>query len=190
MRKTDIVRLQHMIDSGKKAISFALNRQRVDLDQDEMLTLALVRLLEILGEAGKNVSEATKAKSPNIPWRLICGTCDRLDVIVSLPAQPLIHYSTPLNRNKVRQIATNLQKTLFEAPIQTGRITNNYQEDAQTLYQALIQPVEQKLESNQIKNLTFVLDGILRNIPMAILSDGEKFLLKKYSIALTPVLQP
>lgn len=53
MRKTDIVRLQHMIDSGKKAISFTLNRQRVDLDQDEMLTLALVRLLEILGEAGK-----------------------------------------------------------------------------------------------------------------------------------------
>lgn len=78
MRKTDIVRLQHMIDSGKKAISFILNRQRVDLDQDEMLTLALVRLLEILGEAGKNVSEATKAKSPNIPWRLICGTRDRL----------------------------------------------------------------------------------------------------------------
>ncbi|GAB4313828.1 MAG: hypothetical protein Kow0091_20770 [Geminocystis sp.] len=114
---------------------------------------------------------------------------DRLDVIVSLPAQPLIHYSTPLNQDKVRQIVTNLQKALYEDPLQTGRITNNYQEDAQTLYQSLIQPIETKLQSNQIKNLTFVLDGILRNIPMAILYDGEKYLLEKYSIALTPGLQ-
>ncbi|MBD2395170.1 CHAT domain-containing protein [Cyanobacterium aponinum FACHB-4101] len=114
---------------------------------------------------------------------------DRLDVIVSLPGQPLIHYSTPLNQDKVRQIVTNLQKALYEDPLQTGRITNNYQEDAQTLYQFLIQPIETKLQSNQIKNLTFVLDGILRNIPMAILYDGEKYLLEKYSIALTPGLQ-
>ena len=40
--------------------------------------LALGRLLEILGEAAKNVSEATKDTAPRIPWRQIAGTRDRL----------------------------------------------------------------------------------------------------------------
>ncbi len=114
---------------------------------------------------------------------------DRLDVIVSLPSQPLIHYSTPLNQNQVRKIVTDLQKNLFIEPLQSGRTTSDYRNNAQILYQALIQPVETKLRSHQIKNLTFILDGILRNIPMAILYDGEKYLLEKYSIALTPGLQ-
>ena len=43
-----------------------------------MLALALVRLIEILGEAAKNVSDSTKARSPDIPWRQMSGTRDRL----------------------------------------------------------------------------------------------------------------
>ncbi len=43
-----------------------------------MLTLAVVRLIEILGEAAKNVSDSTKARSPDIPWRQMSGTRDRL----------------------------------------------------------------------------------------------------------------
>lgn len=114
---------------------------------------------------------------------------DRLDVIVSLPAQPLIHYSTPLNQNQVEDVVNNLQKALFEDPIYMGSFATDYKKNAQVLYQALIKPVETKLQSNQIKNLTFILDGGLRNIPMAILYDGEKHLLETYSVALTPGLQ-
>lgn len=43
-----------------------------------MLSLAVVRLVEILGEAAKNVSDSTKARSPDIPWRQMTGTRDRL----------------------------------------------------------------------------------------------------------------
>jgi uncharacterized protein with HEPN domain len=53
-------------------------RTREDLDHDEMLTLAVVRLIEILGEAAKNVSDSTKMRSPDIPWRQMSGTRDRL----------------------------------------------------------------------------------------------------------------
>lgn len=43
-----------------------------------MLMLALTRLLEIIGEAAKYVSEPTRALAPNIPWREIAGTRDRI----------------------------------------------------------------------------------------------------------------
>lgn len=78
MAKTDRVRIQHMLDATRKAIAFTRNRQRIDLDRDEMLALAVVRLIEILGEAAKNVSEPTRNRTPKIPWRQIAGTRDRL----------------------------------------------------------------------------------------------------------------
>jgi len=48
------------------------------LGRDEKLTFALVRLLEIVGEAAKNISEETRQKHPQIPWREIAGTRNRL----------------------------------------------------------------------------------------------------------------
>ncbi len=74
----DEVRLRHMFDAARKAVEFARGRSRSDLDADEQLALALVRLLEIVGEAGRQVSAATREAHPSIPWREIAGTRDRL----------------------------------------------------------------------------------------------------------------
>lgn len=74
----DRVRLQHMLDAARKAVEFTENCNRIDLDNDEMLTLSIVRLLEILGEAAKNVSEQWRKRHSSIQWRQIAGTRDRL----------------------------------------------------------------------------------------------------------------
>jgi len=52
----DSIRLQHMLDAARKATHYIEGRSRSDLDKDEMLTLALIRLLEIIGEAARNVT--------------------------------------------------------------------------------------------------------------------------------------
>lgn len=57
------------------------------------------------------------------------------------------------------------------------------------VYDWLIKPIEAELKNRKIKNLVFILDGKLRQIPMATLYDGEKYLLEKYGISLTPGLQ-
>jgi uncharacterized protein with HEPN domain len=67
-----------MLDAARKAVEFTEGYGRTDLDKDEKLALSLVRLLEILGEAAKNVSEQCRQKYPAIPWRQIAGTRDRL----------------------------------------------------------------------------------------------------------------
>ena len=75
---TDAVRLQHLLDAVRKAVTATEGKQRDDLEQDEILSLALVRLLEIIGEAAKHLSETFRASHPDIPWRLMTGTRDRL----------------------------------------------------------------------------------------------------------------
>jgi len=49
MQRDDIVYVRHVLDAARKAIIFARNRTREELDSDEMLSLSLVRLLEIIG---------------------------------------------------------------------------------------------------------------------------------------------
>jgi len=78
LESEDIVRLRHMLDAARKATELTKKCDRSDLDKDETLALAVVRLLEILGEAAKNVSDKCRQENPAIPWRQIAGTRDRL----------------------------------------------------------------------------------------------------------------
>ena len=65
----------------------------------------------------------------------------------------------------------------------------NYLPLAQKVYDWLIRPAEQEIAASNTKTLVFVLDGALLNLPMAVLNDGQQFLVEKYAIALTPGLQ-
>jgi uncharacterized protein with HEPN domain len=74
----DGIRLRHMLAAASKALDYVDGHERAILDSDEMRALALVRLLEILGEASRAVSDTTRDRYPTIPWRQIAGTRDRL----------------------------------------------------------------------------------------------------------------
>ena len=62
-------------------------------------------------------------------------------------------------------------------------------EPFQQMFDWLIRPIEDELAASQVETLVFVLDGVLRNVPMSVLHDGEKYLIEDYAIALTPGLQ-
>jgi len=74
----DLIRLQHMLDAGKDALRFALGRERTHLESDRMLALALIKALEIIGEAASKVSENFKSEHPEIPWPEITGMRNRM----------------------------------------------------------------------------------------------------------------
>jgi uncharacterized protein with HEPN domain len=67
-----------MLDAARKATALASGKVRDDLDEDDVLQLALTRLVEIIGEASKNVSEGFRSAHPEIPWKPIAGTRDKL----------------------------------------------------------------------------------------------------------------
>jgi uncharacterized protein with HEPN domain len=78
MLAEDRVRLRHMVEAGESAVQFVAGHQRADLDEDRMLLFALVRAIEVLGEAASKISEATRATHAGIPWRAIIGMLNRL----------------------------------------------------------------------------------------------------------------
>ena len=78
MRPDDLVRLKHMQDATASALRFVDGRSRQDLDSDEMLLFALVRAVEVIGEAASKVSAAGRAELPDIRWAAIVGMRNRL----------------------------------------------------------------------------------------------------------------
>jgi len=67
-----------MLDAARKAQRLIAGRRRDDLDEDEQLSLALQRLIEIIGEAAKKVSGETRTLATSIEWAAITGMRDRL----------------------------------------------------------------------------------------------------------------
>lgn len=68
MRKDDLVRLLHMLDAAREALSFVSGKSRSDLNKNRMLVLSLVKDIEIIGEAAGKVSPETKDQYAGIPW--------------------------------------------------------------------------------------------------------------------------
>lgn len=67
-----------MLDHVQEAITLTQGRARVDLDSDRVFFLAVLKLVEIAGEAANRVSEVMQKAHPEIPWRQIIGTRHRL----------------------------------------------------------------------------------------------------------------
>lgn len=113
---------------------------------------------------------------------------NRIELILSLPGKPLRQYTTATNipHQEVEKTLNILPKLLADA-------RNNQDPElvtfARQLYDWLIRPAATELKNTSVKTLVFVLDGSLRNIPMAVLNDGNQYLIEQYSIALTPGLQ-
>ena len=74
----DETRLRHMLDYSRKLIEFTQDKSQADLESDEMLSLAVVRLIEIVGEAAANISAEKRSKLSQIPWPQIVGMRNRI----------------------------------------------------------------------------------------------------------------
>ena len=109
---------------------------------------------------------------------------DRLAVILKLPNLPLRYYKTTIAQGKVERLLADLRLELTKP--YTLRATQSL---SKQVYDWLLQPAEADLAKSQVKTLVFVLDGSLRNVPMAALYDGQQYLVQKYALALTPGLQ-
>ena len=109
---------------------------------------------------------------------------DRLEVILSIPGKPLRRYATKRSQAELETAFRQAKNVIRPAAFPRDRLP-----PLQQIYDWLIRPAEADLTASGIKTLVFVLDGYLRNLPMAVLHDGEKFLVEKYNIALAPGLQ-
>lgn len=78
MHQDDKIRIRHMLDAAKEAVEFAVGKSRKHLDGDRKLTLAIIKSIEIIGEAASKVSETCRDENDNIPWKDVIGMRNRL----------------------------------------------------------------------------------------------------------------
>jgi len=77
-RHDDRIRFQHMLDLAKEAVEMIAGKSRGDLKYERILEHALVRVVEIIGEAAARVSQETQQEYPQIPWQEIIGMRNQL----------------------------------------------------------------------------------------------------------------
>ncbi|MBT9317893.1 CHAT domain-containing protein [Leptothoe spongobia TAU-MAC 1115] len=107
---------------------------------------------------------------------------DHLAVVLSTPGQPLRYHAIPVSSTVVEETLRELLTYLHPALDNAKRL-----ELSQQVYDWLILPQADTLEKTQ--TLVFVLDGLLRNVPVSALHDGEHYLIEKHAVALSPGLQ-
>ena len=103
MREPDVVRLRHMLDAAREIGTLTTGMSRDVFVKDRVVSLAVTRLLEVLGEAANGVSDDLRRRHGSVPWsrmismrhRLIHGYYDLdLDIIwstVSEDIPPLVN---------------------------------------------------------------------------------------------------
>ncbi|WP_232435741.1 CHAT domain-containing protein [Rivularia sp. PCC 7116] len=109
---------------------------------------------------------------------------NRLETIVSLPKQPLRHYTTAISENELEKMVQKMRRA-----IRRNFLKKQHFAICQEIYNLLVKPLETDLAASEIKTLTFVLDGSLKNVPLAALHDGKQYLIEKYNLALAPGMQ-
>jgi uncharacterized protein with HEPN domain len=111
MRPDDQIRLRHLTEAASKAISYCAGRQRADLDSDELLRLAVTKLVEIVGEAAKQISPELRAAEPAVPWAAAARMRDRL-----------VHHYFDVNLDILWQTVTEDLPSLLETlpPVEPG----------------------------------------------------------------------
>ncbi len=74
----DKVSLRQMLDHSREAIALVKGQTRTNLDDNRVQSLALTRLIEIIGEAANRVSAEVTLKYTELPWREIISLRNRL----------------------------------------------------------------------------------------------------------------
>ena len=108
-----------------------------------------------------------------------------LEIVVRLPRSPeLQHYTILVPKQELESTLVQWRTELERRFVSTQSLVLS-----QKIYGWTIEPLQEVLEQTEVKTLVFVLDGGLRNLPMAALHDGRKYLLEQYAIASVPGLK-
>jgi uncharacterized protein with HEPN domain len=78
MKLDNKTRLEHILESAQDAVSFLGHMTEDELDNNNMALQAIVRCVEIIGEAASQLSSEYRGNHPNIPWDKIIGMRNRL----------------------------------------------------------------------------------------------------------------
>ena len=171
----------------RESIDLSLSRQQPDLskiiDRVDALKLAeLENFLQCQLDVYKPINKFAEDAGAAIFYPVILA--DRLEVILQLAGNKYQRFVVPVTRTQLEQTIATFGQNLAQPQYGWNDTA------ASQLYDWLIRPAQQYL-TPATKNLVFVMDGALQNIPVAALYDRsrQEYLIDRYPVAVTPGLQ-
>ncbi|MEA5621823.1 CHAT domain-containing protein [Nostoc sp. UHCC 0251] len=170
-----------------------INQKNLKLARDVIEALQLAELTNFFREACvTSQPQPIDQLDPNAAVIYSIILPDRVAIILSRPQKPLKYYATPLKPNSQPGEIGEIERVYNDMLAGFTRYSYLDSLRPQTIfYDWLIRPIESELQKDEIKTLVFVLDGVLRGVPMSALYDSQKqkYLIEKYNLALSPGLQ-
>jgi filamentous hemagglutinin family protein len=146
-----------------------------NLDVSTTESVSVEQVQTILSDIASNTG-----KTPAVIY--VFSQPDQLQLILVTPkGKSLLKTVYQANRTDLLKAITTFRSQVTEPKKKTG-----YQAMAKQLYQWMIAPLEAEIQAQKIDTLIFSMDTGLRSLPLAALSDGQKFLVEKYSLGLIP----
>ena len=78
MKKEPLIFIEHILENIENIDNFSKEISKNDFFKDKLRQNAIIRAIEIIGEAVKNLPDSFKNKYPNISWKEIVGTRDKM----------------------------------------------------------------------------------------------------------------
>ncbi|NJN91999.1 MAG: CHAT domain-containing protein, partial [Leptolyngbyaceae cyanobacterium RM2_2_4] len=182
---TDILRqdIADALDSGNLTDAVTLIerlysrefQQYLGLQETPSLTLTEIqsRLAELAVQTGR---------APALIY--LFSRPEQLDVIlVTASDVPVYRSVAAADRTSLLQVTTNLRRELTD---RTKLRSTSYLPAAQQLQTWTTAPIQPNLQAAEVDTLLFSVDSGLRSTPLAVLQDGQQFLIEQYSLSLIP----
>ncbi|MEE9345556.1 MAG: CHAT domain-containing protein [Methylococcales bacterium] len=118
---------------------------------------------------------------------------DRLELLLSIN-QKISRYRVDITADEISASVNNLFTSVMETikglqygdNMRSNQLRPNHLNPNEQLYQWLIKPIAKELKNNNISTLIYIPDGVLRKIPLGILSDGQDYLIEHYAVVTNP----
>lgn len=77
-KKVPLVFIEHIMENINDIEKFSRNLEKDDIEKNRLRNKAIIRSIEVIGEAVKNIPSSIKSKYPEVAWKDISGTRDTL----------------------------------------------------------------------------------------------------------------
>ena len=181
-------------DSLTKSETSQKSQERLQQARTVLESLQLAEINNFFREACVKVKSKTADKvDPTAAVIYTVVLPEKLGVIFSAPNKPLVLHTVDIKQDVLETTIEEVRGSLTsEQLLERQEIFENQRLLYSELYKWLVEPFEAELAANpKVKNLAFVLDGELRNVPMSILYNPKtkEYLVQKFAIAVAPGLQ-